>query len=489
MARVRLTRRQMLAGLAATTASMAEAGAPTRSLRPAPRGEGTVKVAAAPADALIRRSGLNGDVAYVVLNAETGETLEEYNPTLPLPPASTAKALTSLYAMDALGLEYRFETKLLATGEIRDGRIEGDLILAGGGDPVLDTDGLMEMAKALKAAGIREVGGYLRVWTDALPNLYQIDDKQPDYVGYNPAICGLNLNFNRVRFGWERQGTDYLVNMDARSGRYQPGVEMARMEIVDRSTPVYTYDGVAGIDAWTVARRALGASGARWLPVRRPGLYAGEVFQVLVRSQGIVCNGAVKTADTLAGKVLHTRQSESLAPILKDMLKYSNNMTAEVVGLSASQKVGEPVASLPESASRMNDWLAREMSLTGIALEDHSGLGDDSRVTAMGMARAMQASGLDGPLRPLLKDFRLEETTFSVAAKTGTLNFVSALTGFVTGPKGTPLAFAILCADLPRRDALTVAEREKPKGGSRWNGAAKWLQRALIDRWGKSHLL
>ena len=102
---MRLTRREMLAGLAATTASMVRAEAPSRSIRPHPRGEGYRKVAPPSAEELIRRSGLKGDVAFVVLNAETGEMLEELNPTLPLPPASTAKALTTLYAMDVLGLD------------------------------------------------------------------------------------------------------------------------------------------------------------------------------------------------------------------------------------------------------------------------------------------------------------------------------------------------------------------------------------------------
>ena len=478
----------MLAGLAATTAGMARAEAPTVPVRPRPRPDGLSDVAASAADELIRKSGLKGEVGYAVVDATTGEMLESHNPTRPLPPASTAKALTTLYAIDTLGLDYRFTTRLMATGEIRDGRIEGDLILAGGGDPVLDTDGLMEMADALKEAGIREVGGRLKVWTGALPNLHEIDVEQPDHVSYNPSMGGLNLNFNRVHFGWKKQGADYEVSMDARSASFVPGVQMASMEVVDRSGPIYTYDGARDVDAWTVARKALGNSGARWLPVRRPGMYAGEVFQILVKSIGIVCNGAIERTDTLDGVLLHERQSTPLSPILKDMLKYSNNMTAEVVGLSATHASGGPVDDLAASAARQNAWFREKMGLEGLALEDHSGLGDDSRVTAIDMARAMHLSGLDGELKPLLKPFHVENTALEVMAKTGTLNFVSALTGFVSGPGGRPLAFGILCADLPRRDALTVAQREKPEGGSRWNGAAKWLQRALIERWATVHL-
>ncbi len=481
---MRLTRRDILAGLGATAALPAGAGAPVRTPRPPARGEG---VAAQPVDAggeLVARSGLTGAVAYAVADAATGEILEARQPGLALPPASTVKTLTTLYALERLGPAHRFQTRLLAGGPVRNGRIHGDLILAGGGDPVLDTRDLMEMAAALKERGIREVGGKLKVWIGALPRIYEIDGEQPDHVGYNPSICGLNLNFNRVHFGWTRQGSDYRVSMDARSGRYIPGVEVARMRVVDRKGPVYTYEQAENRDDWTVARFALGQEGARWLPVRHPGLYAGEVFQVLARSQGIMSRGAVEIADAAEGEELVSRRSAALEPILEGMLTHSTNLTAEVAGLGAALAEGPPVGTLAASAGRMSDWLAARHGLEATRLEDHSGLGDDSVVTARDMVRAMLASQETGRLRPLLKPFRVEDRRFEVAAKTGTLNFVSALTGFVTGPKDRPLAFAILTGDIPRRDALSVAERERPAGGRRWIGASRWLQRALLERWG-----
>ena len=74
------------------------------------------------------------------------------------------------------------------------------MILAGGGDPVLNTDALGDMARRLKAAGIREISGKFLVYGGALPNVAEIDKSQPDHVSYNPAISGINLNYNRVHF-------------------------------------------------------------------------------------------------------------------------------------------------------------------------------------------------------------------------------------------------------------------------------------------------
>lgn len=481
---MRLTRRDILAGIGAAAATGASAAAPVRSARPPARGADMGKLSVPAGEALVRRSGLTGEVAYAVADAATGEILDARRADRPMPPASTAKTLTALYALDRLGPDHRFRTRLVAGGPIVDGRIEGDLILAGGGDPVLDTIGLMEMAAGLKSAGVREVGGNLTVWVDALPRLYEIDSEQPDHVSYNPAISGLNLNFNRVHFGWVRQGADYQVTMDARAGSYIPGVEVSRMRVVDRAGPVYTYTNGGARDEWTVARSMLGREGARWLPVRHPGLYAGEVFQVLARSQGIMTRGPVGMATSDAGEVLYERRSDRLEPILEEMLAYSTNLTAEVAGLGASLARGPRTETLAASAGRMSDWLGRSFGMEATRLEDHSGLGDDSRVTASDMVKAMVASRETGRLRPLLKEFRLDDRRFDVAAKTGTLNFVSALTGFVSGPKERPLAFAILCGDVARRDALPMEQRERPPGGRGWIGAAKWLQRGLLERWG-----
>jgi D-alanyl-D-alanine carboxypeptidase/D-alanyl-D-alanine-endopeptidase (penicillin-binding protein 4) len=157
----------------------------------------------------------------------------------------------------------------MATGPISNGRLKGDLVLVGGGDPTLTTDDLAEMAAGLKRAGVREVTGKFKVNASALPYVKSIDNSQPDHVGYSPAVSGLNLNFNRVHFEWKRiggVGGKYEIMMDARTEKYRPRVSIAKMRVVNREQPVYGYKSANGVDNWTVARRALGrvvAAGCR----------------------------------------------------------------------------------------------------------------------------------------------------------------------------------------------------------------------------------
>jgi D-alanyl-D-alanine carboxypeptidase/D-alanyl-D-alanine-endopeptidase (penicillin-binding protein 4) len=70
-----------------------------------------------------------------------------------------------------------------------------------------------------------------------------------------------------------------------------------------------------------------------------------------------------------------------------------------------------------------------------------------------------------------------------VVAKTGTLNFVSGLAGYVQPTSGKELTFAIFSADTSRRDALSMSERERPPGGPQWTRRARDMQAKLISHW------
>ncbi|MCL3880966.1 D-alanyl-D-alanine carboxypeptidase/D-alanyl-D-alanine-endopeptidase [Marivita sp. GX14005] len=488
----RISRRAVLGALVASglapSAFAQSALAPQNSLRPSARADELLKSYQPPLSKLIARTDLPGQISVQVADVKTGLVLESHNPLRALPPASVAKALTACYALDTLGADHRFETRLLASGPIKDGKLEGDLILAGGGDPTLDTDALAALAGDLRdKAGIAEVTGRFRIWDLALPRLTGIDSEQPDQVGYNPGLSGLNLNYNRVHFEWVRNGDDYKISMEAPSATLRPAVRSARMQVAPRKYPIYTYADEGTYDNWTVARGALGQKGARWLPVRKPALYTAEVFQTLARSNGIVLPAPERIEALPAGTTeLAAHRSAPLTTILRDMLKYSTNLTAECVGLTATAARQGRATSLKASAEAMNDWARDTLGMRHPALEDHSGLGDDSRISSRDMVTALITARKSLQIKPLLKAHRLRDDapSMSVHAKTGTLNFVSGLGGFIDLPDGTELAFAFFSADLPRRDALSREERERPPGGKHYSARSRNLQQRLLARWG-----
>ena len=113
----------------------------------------------------------------------------------------------------------------------------------------------------------------------------------------------------------------------------------------------------------------------------------------------------------------------------------------------------------------------------------------------------MKASELGGALvrvksqkalRPILKEIALRHDNgkvnkghpIKVRAKTGTLNFVSGLAGYMTARDGTEMAFVIFVADTRARDKIKRNNRDRPQGARGWNRRAKVLQQQLIERWG-----
>lgn len=499
--RMTLSRRALLGGIFTSAVAAAvplRADAPLRAQRPQPR-PGSVKPPRA-AD-LVAAAGLSGVVSCVVVDAASGAVVDQAGPVDALPPASVAKVLTALYARAQLGADFRFATRLMATGPVVGGVVQGDLVLAGGGDPVIGTDDFANLATRAKAAGVTGVTGRFLLWDGALPRLHEIDPMQLDHLGYNPALSGLNLNFNRVHFEWARQDGAWRTTMDARSGTRTPVVDMARMRVVDRAVPVFTYADDAGRDNWTVAQQALGNGGSRWMPVRKPALYAGDVMRTILAAEGIAVPAGVVVDALPSATELARVESAPLDVLITDMLNYSTNITAEVLGLRASLALAEAgglaaPTSLAASARMMNAWA--EVALgTRMALVDHSGLSGDSRISADEMIQALLAAERGGPqveagaLAGLLKAIPMQDARgeplanapASLRAKTGSLNFVSTLAGYETLPNGRRVAFAIFTADPARRAVAQASGDEQPAGSRDWAQRSRRLQHGLLRAW------
>ena len=491
---MQISRRMMLAGLLAGAAFPGGAEMMDTSPRPVARGgKAAARMASGPLDAsdLIAAAKLGAaSVAYVLLDGQTGAVLESREPDLALPPASVAKAVTSLYALEKLGAGYRFATRIIATGPVSNGIVQGDIVLAGGGDPTLQTDQLGDLVARLAKAGLKGATGRFLYWDGALPRLDHIAGDQPAHVGYNAAVSGLNLNFNRACFEWKKVDGAWRTTVDARGERFQPGVDMVRVDVAQRDVPLFTYAS-GRVEEWTVASAALGKGGSRWLPVRDPGAYVAEVFRTLARAQGIKLAAGERVASVPPGEEIGRVDSAPLPEVLRDMLKFSTNLTAECVGLTASGQ-----GSLDASGKAQSEWVRASFGVN-FDMHDHSGLGGQSRVTAAGMAKLLaQAEREKRGLKPILRDVGMKDDKggvikghpVKVLAKSGTLNFVSGLAGHIVPPGssgngGRELVFATFSGDPERRDAVPVALREDPEGGKAWTKRARRLQGQLINRW------
>lgn len=422
------------------------------------------------AGARIAAAGLGGQVGYAALGPD-GAVLAAGAADQALPPASTLKTVTTLYALDRLGAQHRFRTQVIRAGDA--------LILTGGGDPRLDTDDLAELAGRLVASGATPPARFL-IWGGALPQIPEIAPEQADHLSYNPALSGMMLNFNRVHIGWASGGTG--LSAQARADHFSPRAYTVTAQ-AGQGGKLFSYSADARAEHWVIARAGMRRAGSRWLPVRKPELYAGDVFQTLCRAKGLVLPRPEVTTRRPQGAVLAALDSPPLRDILTDMLRYSTNLTAEAVGLAASG-AGDLVA----SGAAMAEWLAAQGIAGAYHFADHSGLAPANRIAPMVMAQMLAGPGRAAGLADLLKHDPLAEDIghdpalrAEVVAKTGTLNFVSNLAGYAAQPGRDGLTFAVFCADPARRAASEG--QELPRGVITWTKRAKRLQRSLVEGW------
>lgn len=481
-----MDRRFFLAALAATLPANAFAGVSSPVTRPVPRNVSNVLQASS----RLLNPALANVTGFVLYDANSGALLDSYQPNLALPPASVTKAITAIYARQVLGPDYRFTTRVMITGPVEGGVVQGDMYLVGGGDPALDTDELASLAQVVAGAGIKGVTGGFYVDNSALPEVFEIDPTQPDYVGYNPSVSGLNLNFNRVYFEWKQAASGYNLTLDARDERYRPAVRWMDIRSENRGAPVFKYANNNGHDRWSVAESALGEGGGRWLPVRQSADYAGEVFTTLAAHMGVRLPAHKHRVVPRGATGVAQFSSEHLDEVLRWMLKYSNNMTAECLGLMASQQLGRRPRNLQDSASSMGRWARNNLGVSGGGFENHSGLTDRSRVTTSEMAGMLASPLAQAHLAGLLKPVNVYDTSgnvmnssgIQVVAKTGTLNFTRGLAGYLSNGR-RKYSFAIFAADLQKRRNIPMEQRERPRGARTWSSHAKAQEQALLRHW------
>jgi len=105
--------------------------------------------------ALNARSLPHESLSVYVSDVDSGEVVLEWLDDEPRNPASTIKLLTTLVALDVLGPAYRWRTDVYVAGELQNGRLDGDLMLKGYGDPFLVTERVWQLLRNIRHAGVR----------------------------------------------------------------------------------------------------------------------------------------------------------------------------------------------------------------------------------------------------------------------------------------------------------------------------------------------
>lgn len=411
-----------------------------------------------PVAAALASHRLDGAGLSIFVQAVDGNTpLLAFNEDVPRSPASVIKLLTSYAALDLLGPAYTWETEVLVTGPVRDGRLEGDLVLRGGGDPGLSTERFWTLLREVRARGIREIAGGL-VIDDTLfaPNGEDPGDFDSQrYRAYNVLPSAMLVNSNTVEFRVMRDAEGVSVYVD-------PPLEGFRVEnrIGDRRGQCSGFqrgvafdlpDGFAGRHAVLSGSFPTGCTEySLWRSVLPAPQFADALFRALWRQLGGSIEGGLRVEATPAdAQRLLVYRSLPLNDQLRAINKWSNNpMTRHLLLTLGLEHAGAPAT--PENGRAAVDaWLAAKgLAMPGLYLDNGSGLSRDTRVTAAGLGvmllhawrhpqmadfiASLPIAAHDGTLRRRYRG----DMAGRLSLKTGRLDEVSAIAGVMQSRAG-----------------------------------------------------
>jgi D-alanyl-D-alanine carboxypeptidase/D-alanyl-D-alanine-endopeptidase (penicillin-binding protein 4) len=401
-------------------------------------------------------------LSIYVEDVDTGETVLRWREGERRNPASTIKLLTTLVSLDVLGPAYRWKTEVYANGEMHGDRLDGDLLIKGYGDPFLVTERVWQLLRNIRLAGIREIDGDLHI-DDSFFEIGDYDpaafDRQP-LRAYNVAPNALLMNFKVVRYWFEPDHQSEAVTV-----RLDPALENLRVRNDLSLAPGRCRGYQRGITISTNERvNEVTFSGrfpdrCKRYAMDRAALSHNEfvygLFQLLWRESGGEFKGGWQNAlaDPDAEPIV-SFESPPLSEMIARVNKHSNNVMARQLLYTLSAEVaGEP--GTEEGGRRViANWLAEnELESGQLAIENGAGLSRNSRITAAEMGSllrfawrqpympeylaSMSISGLDGTLS---RRFRGTELIGKAHLKTGSLDDVSALAGYLQSRSGRRLA-------------------------------------------------
>ncbi len=462
-------------------AGVALAAASASPLRPAPATDDVSRLTLAALRAEIdgavaATGGAKARWSIQATSVGRGETLYARNAGESMAPASNMKLFTSAAALEHLGADYRFSTFLAAHGRIRDGVLRGDLYLYGTGDPTLGTrfapvpsSALEGLADSLEALGVREIQGDLVGDGSYFSGPRTGAGWESSYMNawYAAPAGALSVHENIVRvevragddgeleFEFTPGGEGIAVRHDTtRSGR----LRVRRME----------YDGPI------VVLGRSGQSRSHAISVADTEMYAAALFRDVLTERGIRIRGEVRgiiepAESPITGRevfpaqaegdplqVLAVHQSEPLHELLRTVNHRSHNFYAEQL-LRAVGRAASGEGSAEGGAAAVMALLERAgADTTGVRVVDGGGLSPLNRASAGSfvallthMAKSPHGEVLmeSLPVAGEVRRFRRMGGTAAggnLRAKTGTIDGVSALSGYVTAANGELIAFSII---------------------------------------------
>ncbi|MFM2065491.1 MAG: hypothetical protein RLZZ584_400 [Pseudomonadota bacterium] len=436
LAGVLLPLAQLWAATPAGPGGAASASTPPMPAPPPSAGGSTVATGSAglpaPIAAALARARIAPEAAFVWVGPAAGGPARLAHQAEQLAnPASVIKLVTAAVALDTLGPTYTWATTVHVDGSLKQGVLHGNLVLKGGGDARLVSERLWLLLQRVQQIGVREVTGDIVIDRSAfeLPDIdpgvfdgerHRPYNVQPDAFIVNGKTVVLSFH-PEPALGLARIGAEpRLAGVDIPTS-----VPLVRADCGDWRSQLQADFSQPGQIRFG-GRYALACGDRNW-PVAYgdPASYNARAVAALWRDLGGKLAGKVRDGRVAPGSAaLLEFVSPTLAEVVRDMNKHSNNLIAQHLFLTlslAQQGVGRYEASRELMLARVRERAG--CAADALRIDKGSGLSRDERVTPVCLARVLQARRATG-------------AAGRAHLKTGSLANVAALAGVVHGPDG-----------------------------------------------------
>ena len=385
----------------------------------------------------------------------------------PFNPASTMKLVTTHAALSMLGPNYRWTTRFLTTGPIRDGVLQGDLILQGGGDPHLVIEDLHALMADLRAQGLTTIRGDLVV-DDARFAVGPADGEAFDgdaSQAYNVRPWAALTNFKASKLVIDPKKRQLALEPPLADVQLRYDVKVLKGRCRSGDTRLGVQDGAtaAGRPVVSVNGTQVRACGSQqfYAAMLDHQQFLHGIFKAAWKDMGGQFTGRTRIQPGAAarGRPLYAWQSTlDLGEVVHHINKFSNNVMTRMLLLEMAAASGQGALPPDRAGQWLHQWYRGQgLALPSLVMENGSGLSRQARISAGDMvallARAagsptapwFEASlpvvGIDGTMKTRL---RMDPVAGQAQIKTGTLQNVRAIAGYVTAASGRRYALSLM---------------------------------------------
>lgn len=401
-------------------------------------------------------------IGVAVVNLSTGGYIVKENIDVAMIPASILKSVTSAAALLTVGSDFQFETPVKYSGEISDGKLNGDIIIEASGDPTINSrhfssspNLIVEIIDALKALGVTSISGDIVVDEDAFAD-----------PGLNPqwTIGDAGESYGAGLYGFNYSDNTFVLSpAEMTTDPEQPYIDV----LLEPSAGAINVVHGVNSDVYLISGRGLERSATNIsLPMNSPATSFSFNLKESLKRAEIAVEGESTNSNPTSTLLVH--HSPSSSEILKSLMRRSDNMMAEGM-LRAISQDGSRADALTVESSALKD-LGISTSLTKIV--DGSGLARMDRVTPRFMADVLVAMaktkyagtyksffpvvGKEGTVKNFLRKTRLAGR---LALKSGSINGVHCYAGYKLNASGEPTHAVVIMVNnfFCTRDAVRSA--------------------------------